>query len=92
MPPRRDGPRATFFDFAGERYVVLAYPLAEPPNLSAAERAITRAVLLGKSNDEIARERGRSVRTVANQVAAVFRKLGVGSRSELAAALAMSSP
>jgi DNA-binding NarL/FixJ family response regulator len=37
----------------------------------------------GLSNAEIARSRGRSPRTVANQVAKIFEKLGVSSRSEL---------
>jgi DNA-binding NarL/FixJ family response regulator len=54
--------------------------------LSGAEQAIVEAVLRGRSNREIAEERGTSVRTVANQMASIFRKLCVGSRSELAAA------
>jgi DNA-binding NarL/FixJ family response regulator len=40
-------------------------------------------VLEGKSNAEIAHARGKSVRTVANRVASIVRKLGIGSRSEL---------
>jgi DNA-binding CsgD family transcriptional regulator len=39
--------------------------------------------LRGASNQDIARTRGVSVRTVANQLAAVYRKLGVRSRAEL---------
>lgn len=42
-------------------------------------------LLDGQSNAEIAARRGRSARTVANQVAAVLRKLGVSSRIELIA-------
>jgi DNA-binding CsgD family transcriptional regulator len=53
--------------------------------LSAAESEVARHILAGRSNSEIARLRGCSRRTVANQVASVFRKLGVGSRLELAA-------
>jgi DNA-binding NarL/FixJ family response regulator len=45
-------------------------------------------VLEGKSNQEIAKSRRTAVRTVANQVASIFRKLGVGSRSELYAFVA----
>ena len=42
----------------------------------------------GGSNAQIARARGTSARTVANQVASVFVKLGVASRRELLAKLA----
>ena len=48
-------------------------------------------VVAGRSNGEIAAARGRSVRTIANQVAAIFRKLGVGSRLELARRLGSQS-
>ena len=54
-----------------------------PSVLTPAEADIVRAALRGASNAEIARGRGRSVRTVANQFASLFRKLRVGSRSEL---------
>ena len=56
--------------------------------LSQAERVIVEAVLDGHSNLEIARARNRSMRTIANQLAAAYRKLGVGSRGELFARLA----
>jgi DNA-binding CsgD family transcriptional regulator len=42
----------------------------------------------GQSNAAIAKARGTHVRTVANQLAALFRKLGVASRAELRALLA----
>lgn len=51
--------------------------------LSRAERAVVMLALDGLSNQEIARARGTSLRTVANQIASIFRKLGVGSRPEL---------
>ena len=51
--------------------------------LTDAEREIVTALLDHQSNAEIARRRGTSVRTVANQVASIFRKLGVKSRGEL---------
>lgn len=44
--------------------------------------------LANLSNAEIAERRGTSPRTVANQVASLFRKLGVASRSELRALVA----
>ena len=53
--------------------------------LTPAERQVALAVLAGYSNAEIARTRGSSPRTVANQIASIFRKLGVRSRGELAA-------
>jgi DNA-binding NarL/FixJ family response regulator len=70
--------------------LVAGHPLtatAVPKTLSSAERAVAEAVLRGCSHAEIARERGSSPRTVANQLAGAFRKLGVRSRAELAAKL-----
>jgi DNA-binding CsgD family transcriptional regulator len=58
--------------------------------LSAAELEVARHILAGRSNAEIARLRACSRSTVANQVASVFRKLGVASRSELAALAPLS--
>jgi DNA-binding CsgD family transcriptional regulator len=53
--------------------------------LSAAEREVARLLVAGASNREIAGRRGAAVRTVANQARAIYRKLGVASRAELAA-------
>jgi DNA-binding CsgD family transcriptional regulator len=72
---------------AGEEYAVVRLSsLADvlPEGLTEAERDIVGRVLEGRSNAAIARARGTSARTVANQLAGVFRKLGVQSRSELA--------
>jgi DNA-binding NarL/FixJ family response regulator len=57
--------------------------LAVPGTLSPAEADVVRAIIRGATNEQIAVERSRSIRTVANQVASAFRKLGVGSRGEL---------
>jgi DNA-binding CsgD family transcriptional regulator len=54
-------------------------------DLTEAERDVARRALGGMSNARIARARGSSVRTVTNQLASVFRKLGVGSRAGLIA-------
>jgi len=54
-------------------------------NLSSAESDVARHILAGRSNSEIAALRRCSTRTVANQVASLFRKLGVRSRLELVA-------
>lgn len=51
--------------------------------LTRAESEVLTLLLAGLRNQEIARARGRATRTVANQVAAIFRKLSVGSRLEL---------
>jgi DNA-binding CsgD family transcriptional regulator len=91
---RRDSPaglRATILGTTSGRYVVLSYPLpgASPTSaLTSAEREVLALMLAGASNAGIARQRDTAVRTVANQVAAIFRKLGVSSRSQLAALLA----
>lgn len=53
--------------------------------LTEAERDVALAVARGLSNAEIAKGRGASPRTIANQVAAIMKKLGVSSRVELAA-------
>ena len=79
---------ATPFVEDGEEFILLSYPVARPEawhHLGEAERTVAEALLEGWSNARIAQERGVSVRTVANQVASIFRKLGVRSRAELAA-------
>lgn len=54
--------------------------------LSPAEREVARLAREGRSNAEIACARGTSPRTVANQLARIYKKLGVGSRVALAIA------
>lgn len=78
--------RLTPFRFAGRRFVLIAdAPLARAPSgLTDAERDVVRLLSAGLSNVEIARERGTSEHTVAKQVSSVLRKLGVGSRLEVA--------
>ena len=82
--------RATELEVGGERLVVLSYSIDAPDlrtllGLTAAEAEVAELAISGLSNAEIARMRRASVRTVANQIAAVLRKAGVGSRSALAA-------
>ena len=55
--------------------------------LSPAERDIALLVLEGWSNKEIARELGKSIRTVKTQLTSVYKKLSVRSRSRLLAML-----
>ncbi len=84
-PPR--GLEADVVRIAGEELLVLRVPRVarvEAPALTSAERAVAELALRGLSNAQIARARSTSARTVANQLASLFRKLGVGSRAELA--------
>ncbi len=75
---------------ADDHYVVLSYQrrkLRHLSQLAPGTLDVLHYVLQGKSNLEIARLRGTSPRTVANQVAALFRKYNVSSRAELVARL-----
>lgn len=83
-----EGLRAAALRWHGDELIVISYRLAEPDRqnaLTAAERAVTRLALEGLSNREMAVRRRASERTIANQLASVFRKLNLGSRRELAA-------
>lgn len=86
------GMRGKRFWVDGQEFAVLVLPRGAPApdlaKLTAAERAVAQEVARGFSNEEIATLRGSSPRTVANQMQAIFRKLGVGSRIELARRLA----
>ena len=65
--------------------VVVSVPLSDVArSLTEAEQRVAELAARGMSNAEIATERGTSVRTVANQIAACLRKLDVGSRAALA--------
>ncbi len=90
---RRPPPDVAAYRVEGEDDLVLF--VWEPPSptqaLSAAEREVLDLVVQGKSNAEIARARGTSVRTVANQVASMLKKLGAGSRFELIGRIAPKS-
>jgi DNA-binding NarL/FixJ family response regulator len=68
--------------------VDLVRVVADPDfaSLSRCEREVARLARQGLSNAEIAEARGTSPRTVANQLARVYRKLGIGSRVGLALA------
>jgi DNA-binding NarL/FixJ family response regulator len=74
----------------GQSFVVVGFSHDEarrPPSLTPAERAVAELVGRGFSNHAIARARHRSPRTIANQLAKTFDKLGVHSRVELVLAL-----
>ena len=59
--------------------------------LTPAERTVVELMVRGLSNREIGRVLGRSERTVANQLASSKRKLGGGSRYELAARFGLAT-
>ncbi|KQQ21883.1 hypothetical protein ASF48_01150 [Rathayibacter sp. Leaf299] len=61
--------------------------IGEPAELTPARRRIAYAAARGASAPDIAEENGISVNTVKTQLRAVYRRLGVRSRAELAAAL-----
>jgi DNA-binding NarL/FixJ family response regulator len=88
--------RASVMHIRGREVLVLSYSTVAAfdalERLSRAEREVVELLLSGASNAEIARQRGTSARTVANQAASIFRKLGVGSRMELAHRLSRLEP
>ncbi len=93
--PLFEAPRdleAEIVDLPGNPLVIFSWSRSarperarEAPRLTPAEAEVFGAILEGLSNAAIAERRGTSVHTVANQVAALLRKLQVGSRYELIA-------
>jgi DNA-binding NarL/FixJ family response regulator len=74
-------------EVGGEKLVVVSVPAADDELqdlLTPAEHEVARDAANGLSNAAIARRRGRKERTIANQLASIYKKLGVGSRAELA--------
>ncbi|WP_437681822.1 LuxR C-terminal-related transcriptional regulator [Sorangium sp. So ce131] len=72
---------------AGGRVAVVDGPEErwEPPaQLTSAEGEVARLAALGLSNADIAERRRVSQRTVANQLASIYDKLGIGCRAQLA--------
>ncbi len=87
-----NGPCARMADIglANERLLVACEGMidaAKLAQLTSAEREVSTALLKGATLADIALKRHTSERTVANQVQAIYRKLGVSSRLALAAAL-----
>jgi DNA-binding CsgD family transcriptional regulator len=71
-----------------DEFVLFSWDLAPASRdalrtLTDAEREVLALVTRGASNDEIARARQVSIRTIANQVASLLRKLDASSRFEL---------
>lgn len=82
--------RATQLGAGDGRVVVFSYPSGSSEGalvgrLTSAERGVLELLLEGKTNARIGQARGTTLRTVSKQVDAVFKKLEVHSRAELAA-------
>ena len=74
------------FGHDAKEWVLLSFPVIPArfwERLTSAECAVVTLVLRGCTNAQIAKQRRRSDRTVANQVFQIFKKLGVSSRAEL---------
>jgi DNA-binding NarL/FixJ family response regulator len=89
LPPPQNL-KAYRFTVGDDEWVVFATPTATDDvatqlDLPEAESEVLRYLATGASNAEIAAKRGTSVRTVANQVASLLKRFGVGSRYELIA-------
>lgn len=69
----------------GKVLFVHALAVPEVEGLSPAEREVLALLVNGYDVAAIAEARETSPRTATNQLASIYRKLGVGSRAELAA-------
>ena len=80
------------FRVESDEYAVFCFPLDQhrrhftsEDRLTPSEREVLGLLIEGRSNGEIALARGTARSTIAKQVVAIFRKLGIGSRRELRA-------
>jgi DNA-binding NarL/FixJ family response regulator len=83
-PP--SGACAGAFEAGEGRYMVASVPVFDPGvlrDLTDAERSVARLIAEGMCQKAIAASRGTSLRTVANQIASLSRKLDVGGRFAL---------
>lgn len=86
-PPLPEGADVRFL---APDLAILSLPLPQiqpPATLTLTERAVALLVCEGLSNEDIARARGVSTKTIGNQLESIYRKLGVSSRYELVLAL-----
>lgn len=95
MPRDPSPPACAEFEYLERPYVILSYQIPQNPvllELTPAELEVLELWLDGASAEEVAQHRGSAVRTVNNQVASIYRKLGAGSRAELATVVRASTP
>lgn len=102
MSPRRRDARldeappefleVTVLSQGGSEWLLLSFPAGPTDGqtavLSDAEREVASRLCDGQSQAQIALARGTAPRTVANQISAIYRKLGVHSKAELMAVMA----
>jgi DNA-binding NarL/FixJ family response regulator len=87
-----------FLDRCDAELAACGSPMAGSPThtseavLTPQERAVSRLVCAGHTNREVASELVLSVKTVGYHLANTYAKLGVSSRTQLAARLAQDSP
>jgi DNA-binding CsgD family transcriptional regulator len=82
--------RSTEITVDGRRCLLVCASFSAHPawaSLSASQHEIVELLLSGCEREEIARRRGTSTRTIANQVAGLFRKLGVSGKTAFATSL-----
>jgi DNA-binding NarL/FixJ family response regulator len=80
---------------AGSLLLASLFPAARSPEargLTPTEFDIVEHILQGWTNKQIAESRGTAPTTVANQIAAIYQKLGLCSRADLMVRLALSDP
>jgi len=84
-----DEARIFNFEIDGREASLVRFDIQHGPvdTFTPTELEVAGLILHGYSNREIAERRGTALNTVANQVRAVYRKLSVHSRNELAATL-----
>src|SRR4051794_21660076 len=90
--------RVVKFWIGRDEFAIVSLPGDEPPpcgsehqpsdlprsrNLTATERAVAELAVSGLSNRAIAERRRTSPSTIANQLAGIYKKLGLSSRAEL---------
>lgn len=95
--PRRSPVLARFTRVETDEHGALLVSMARPDvhfpaHLSPAEVAVIRQHLSGVTHRQIAESRGTVPRTVANQLATTFYKLGVSGRAALTAHLILLAP
>ena len=97
----RKAARGLRFCWGATNLVLFSIPLEEyapapaafdqvAKNLSPAERTVVELASRGYSNADIAKRRATAISTTKKQLESAYRKLGVGSRAELASLLARS--
>jgi len=78
--------KLTQVSIAGEELLIGFFPLINnnhTKHLTQSELVVLEFLLSGLANDDIARHRNVTERTIANQVQSIYRKLGVTSRKQL---------